>query len=555
MKGRYHLLSLFILSMVLMVPGGDIVTGSYLGQTVFDVQEDITLYNVKERKVGGHPELDIVSLETFDRGTWVDAYLTIVDDISETFGYIYTMSIGGVEVIFDNGTFMVSSQREDDLLDFVEVEVNGQQLHAEVPKLRMDEGDFIINGSASEYILDHTSEITLENYYDSVSGETTNPLAKYQVEATDDRNDVRFSYLDISIRDSPSLDMISMTVERKSAQYALIMEFADPPVNSQFLSYEFGIGSDRFLLTGEEVTTLVGERRPSGHLYDGNTVAIYYSGEAPSPGEVLSGKAREELEGGSWLEDSCPDNNAKQLDIFPCDLGSRFTFAFEFMTLGEGSLMVSTSDLTSDQEWALLKGIDADSDGNVETGEIEGAVAPIKAEILYLPLASVDGSNGITDLDFVMDGIDEDEISLGWECEFDTGLDSGNEVVFSIPPFRHGDLIDPEEEMVLEMYIKVPEGYRIVPGSLEPDGLANHLDQDPNELIVSSSDPADLDLFTTGVNFRIEKIEESNPADDPVAYEDAPTWFFVLAILLVVGIMIWMYIRARKKREEPPEDF
>lgn len=555
MDGRFPVLTASVLLLTALLAYGLIpVDGSYQGQSVLDADDDLILHNVKEKKVSGHPELDIVSLETFDRGTRVEAYLTMLGDVSETFGYIYTMSIGGVEILFDNGTFQITGPEGEDYNNDIDAEVNGQQLTAMVPKLRMEDGDFMINGSATEYILDHTSEKTLENYYDHVEARSTNPISKYQMDVDDERNDVRLSYIDLSEGSGTHIDILSVKIDRSGSLWSMEMEFTGEPASSRFVTYEFGLGQDIFMLQEEELQSLVGTRKPSGHIYDGNSLRITFSGEGPKPGEVIFGLAREDLEGGSWLEDKCPENRRRQLDLFPCDLGRVFSLELEIESIGSGSLSIYTTDLGANTESALWNGMDGDSSGSVETAEVNGVISPVRLGLMDAPLVTVNGRSAVKDLTFSANGMDDGEISLGWDCDIETGSSELDGLTISLTPFRFPDRLDPEDVMDLEISIKVPEGYKIVPDSIEPDIMVNHLGMEPNLITISSRDPQDLDLVTTGLSFNIKKEDQGEQGDEPVIYEDVPRSFYLIVILIAVSVMIFMYVRSRKKSRIPPED-
>jgi hypothetical protein len=558
---RSKLLLLMVVTIISgnLIPWNDGVSGAYNGQSVFDSSSDVIQYTVKERKASGYSELDIISLETFDRGTRVEGFLTLSDDVMDTFGYIYIISIGGVEVIFDNGTVSASSRSDDDLTEDVDLQVNGQQVSVDIPKFIMEDGEIFFIGSATKYVLDHTSEITFENYYDSVEGTSSNPLSKYQADIDDDRNDVRYSYPEPISGDAPHIDIISMGVEKIGNDIQITMILSDDPRSNETISYEFGIGEDRFKLSGEELISLVGTREPVGYGYDERFVSVIVAGPGPFPGEVINGIVKEELDGGSWYEDSCPDQPVSQLDIFPLDMGYDLTFTLTIdETIGEGVLEISTSDLDSSQERALLEAFDKDEDQVVSDEEVSSTMEPVRSGLLENLKIEVNKVSVIDSISFFHGGLNgEGEVTLGWRIVIDTDLKDLGELELSIPPFHQGGSMDPELELKLKMDFKIPAGYKILPSSIEPEGLINKLDVSQRSIELNSNDPTDLVLFSSGIEFKVIRDQgtSSEQEDDPVVYEDVPTWFYVICVLVVLVIMIWMYMRARKKREMPPEDF
>jgi hypothetical protein len=517
--------------------------GAYPDTIVVDAREDVILNEFKERKVSGHSEIDIVSLETFDRVTRVEAYLTMNDDIMDVFGFIYSMSVGGVSIVYDNGTFQVFRDSDQEELDDVDVRVTERQIVAELPKSRL-EGEFLINATAQEYILDYGQDLSFENYFDVVEGGETSTISQYQISAEDPTGDVRFSFIDQSAGSAPHLDIARMEIEDVGGSSRITMSLEGDPAGRD-LEFMIFLGSDGYRIDGSGAHSLPDANRPiNDHQISDIEVTLVLGGDPPSPGEVLRGSSREDLEGGGWLEDSCPDIPFKQLDIFPFGTGETLEMALVIGDDMEGTLTVSSGGYDS----SLVSALDKDGSGAIESNE-EASV--LDAIVLAL---KDDYPVSIDEEEPDNLGVDAD-LSSSLEFSLTTSflLDSLDSIVIGIVPFRTTMPLEEEIFLSVKLTIELPEGYRIVPLTLYPEELGNHMTPDSAKIIFDSEDPVDLDLLSGGISFEVKEDKDEQPQDDEVVYEDVPTWVYVLGILALIAIAL-IIIRSGKRKSPPGDD-
>lgn len=526
------------------------VDGGYQSISVLDGRGDTIAYTFQERRASGYPEIDIISLETLDRITRVEAYLTVRDDIERSFGYIYSMSIGGITISCDNGTVQVFRISDEEIIDDVDVEVTQQQIMAEIPKSIL-EGDFEINASAQKYILDFEDTKTIDNYYDSISGEGASTVSQYQILLEDDTNDIRFSYVDESIQKAEHLDILHIIVKDASDPVSLEMVLAGDALIDPLISYSFTTGEDSFVITdGKE-----DRERSTGSISDveisGSTVRVSFYHEGLKAGETIGGSAKEELPAGEWIEDTCPHSPRTQLDISPPGIGSDIGLSLIISGDGRGELIITTSGYDSDVETGLLDSLDKDQSGHVDEVEKAAFLDPVKEAIETDPIIIVNGRDA--DIDDVTVILDTDG-AMEFTIRIVFTVDVTPEIGIEILPLRENIGSKSGLEMNCEMEISVPEDHRIDPFSLEPFGLGNHISAKGNSVNLISDDPEDLDLFTTGMSFTYKERTVIEPSEDPVVYEDIPQWAYVLGIVILIIAVIVIYRFGRGKRTVP-EDY
>ncbi len=541
------LLSLFILST-------HMAEASYSGQGIYDPAGDVILHSFKERRVSGHEEIDIVSLETFDRVARVEVYLTLDGEIEDTFGYIYSMSIGGVTVIYDNGTFQVFRDRDQKVLDDIEVKATDGQIFAEIPKSEM-EPEFKINATAQEFILDYGSELTFENYYDSVEGEGTSTISKFQLSLADDDNDVRFSFVETDVGEAPHLDIIGMEVTGEGDVTEISMDLSDLSTDHD-MEFTISIGTDRYRITRDEAIPLQDDGRSVlDHTVEQKRVTLRLNGEGPYPGETISGTAKESLADGGWMDDRCPDLPFSQLDLLPYGSGGSLSLSLIINDDGSGSLRISTSDLDHFAEDGLIESADLDSSGSVDADEIETLFAEIITGLKNEPMITSGGESIVGSIVPIHSGIrDTGPLEIGIEVNFNVGLPNDGTVDLDVIPFRSTFPPSDDIEIDLSCSIVLPDGYKILPYTIEPGGLGNHFTSDPGTISLNSNDQGDIDLFTTGFSFEIMKETVREDGEGSVTYEDVPTWAYVLGFIILIGIAV-LIIRSGRIKEPPTEDY
>ncbi|MGA1848260.1 MAG: hypothetical protein ACMUHB_02870, partial [Thermoplasmatota archaeon] len=87
---------LLLLLLISLLPASDISSGERISIT--DSENDVVWSGFTQRKEGGHGEIDIISLKSTESIADVTVVLELDEDISTEMGYLYTISIGGINV-------------------------------------------------------------------------------------------------------------------------------------------------------------------------------------------------------------------------------------------------------------------------------------------------------------------------------------------------------------------------------------------------------------------------------------------------------------------------
>jgi len=521
-----------VMIMVFSGPGN----GVYPGEEILDASLDVLSYSIAEREVQGYGDIDILSLETFDRVYSVDAYLTVRGEVRDDLGYIYSMSVGGVSVIYDNGTVQGMTS-EGDPLDVDAEIVSGNQIHAQIRKTWMDEGDPVLNASAQLFFLDYNGERRFENYYDVVEGDgVVSPVSRYQVSLTDGRNDVRFSFLESARAELPEIDIASLEVSRSGGDVR--MEMRIPGGASPDAVYTFHLGDESFVMREGRLS---GEG--SGPLSDqgveGEVVFIEFRGDI-LPGGTAYCEARMERQDGGWFEDVCPDEPLLFLDIFPFSCGSRVDMELRIDDDLSGEFRVTTSDLPE----GITDAMDGDSSGDLSAEEVDSVFADV---VLGLEEAvRSDGSSVVEDVSVTAG---DDSFTVIMSLALDT-LSS-----IEIVPMR--ELVGGSgPDVELSFTVSLPEGYSVIPDTLRPEGLSNYLTDGSGSISMTSREIGDLSLMANGVSFTVREKTDTT-GNEKVSYEDVPAWAYVLGVLFLAGAAVLVYRIARGRKELPPpgEDY
>lgn len=528
---------------------------SYDGQIILDGRGDVRAYTIEERSASGHEEIDIISLETFERVARVEAYLTMKEDISPDFGYLYTVSVGGVTASYDNGTIMVTRSSDgEDLSDEVDVEIESNQMSMVVQKIIMEDGNLEINGSAVEYLLDSGSELTQENYYDVVKGEGSESVTPYQVSLKDSEGDVKFNFIEMGSGSDPDIDIIRMEANPRGDSIILKMYLEGTPFAEGSEEYTFVIGDSSYRYDPTSVRQMEGTFSTiEDHGISDNSVFIEVRGPVLEPGILVHGSSRIEEGEGGWQEDICPDRKDFQLDLFPFATGGIVDMSLSIDSTGEVEMSISTYDYDPALESLIVDSCDIDSSGNVDAAEVDSILDPLIEGLEKTPPISF-GQGVEATIEYMHEGLtDGSELRITMRASMTIDLYMEDSIDVDISSFRSSLESIPEEDLQVDLFITLPADWEIMPLSISPEQLGNHLSLDKRTMEMNSKDPSAIDLMGGGINFEFRYDPEEEPQQDPVVYEDVPSWVYVLIGLVILGIAV-IIIRFSWKREKPPED-
>jgi hypothetical protein len=524
-------------------------------QVILDGRDDVILYRIRERSASGQEDIDIVSLETQERITRVEAYLNLKTDISSDLGYLYTLSIGGISTTYDNDTFsIVRISDGEDLSGEVDAEVSGRRMSVTLPKSVLTEGNREINGSAVKYTL--ASGKFEEYYFDIVEGFGQGTVTPYQVSLDDPDGDVRFSFVEAGTGSDPGIDIIRMVIKKSGQWLEIGMFLAGTPFTSGTEVYRFLLGDRIFFYDIEGViqetgegTSVVNHRQESNALY----IELEYS--SPATGILIGGRSRSEGEEGAWQEDSCPERSDFQLDVFPFATGSTLDVLFRISETGEAELKISSYDYDPALESLIVESCDLDSSGAVEVEEMDHLLKPIEMSLMETPLLMINGEAPEMVVVFNHSGIlDSSSLRIDLAVSISAGGSGKEERLVEILPLREVSAEVRDDEILSDLYIELPEGMVILALTISPGELGNHLSIDRRTIETSSTGATDFNSITAGISFEVKEKPPEEETENNVAYEDVPWWVYVVAVVIVL-IVFLMAIRFTLRKDPPPEDY
>jgi hypothetical protein len=284
-----------------------------------------------------------------------------------------------------------------------------------------------------------------------------------------------------------------------------------------------------------------------------NSVFLEVRGPVLEPGALVHGSSMAETEVGGWQEDACPDRKDFQLDLFPFATGGNVDMSLSIDSTGGVEMSVSTYDYDPSLESLIRDSCDMDSSGNVDDGEVDSFLDPLIEGLEKTPPISFAQGSDVT-IEYLHQGLtDASDLRVTMSASMTIDLDREDVIDVDVSPFRPSLDSIPEEDIEVLLLIVLPPDWEMLPLSISPELLGNHLSLDKGTIEIRSEDPSAIDLLGGGINFEIRYDADEQAQADPVVYEDVPPWVYVLLGLVVLGIAV-IIIRFSWKRERPPED-
>jgi len=224
-------------------------------QEIVDDEDDVLCYENVEEEVGGHSDIDLVSLVTEEVVNEVKATLSVKGKISDDEEINYYMMIGNIEIFYYDGEAEVwdINDFEDEELDDIDVTVSGSTITALIPTERLSKTDFEISASAAEYGEDDFEEFT--SFSDSIPDESDDDLFPdggnrgpilnpFDKSYEDEEGDVVKQYMkETVVSDHEHIDIVSLEVtESESDELDVILKMAGPVSLSLDVSYMIFVG-------------------------------------------------------------------------------------------------------------------------------------------------------------------------------------------------------------------------------------------------------------------------------------------------------------------------
>jgi hypothetical protein len=550
-----------LLLLISILPASDITSGERISLT--DEEEDVVWSGFTQRKAGGHGEIDIISLESKESITDITVVLGMAEDISAEMGYLYTVSIGGIHVSYQEGTFEV--WRWDNAVepvDNVQTGIAQDEITVVLSKSKV-QSPLVLNATAQMYLIDWVTGRTKENYFDKVGnfdeGSRAPAIGDYEFAYTDPEGDVYVSYRDEDIVDEPGLDIISVHVDRGD-EVQVSLELGGPPEMEDVTRYiivmghlwvEISAGSARVYRDDRlEMTTDVD--------LSGNTMLV----EVPlslfeEDLGIIVAMAKREIDRDTYIIDQLPDDLSSVSELLPFAPGSRREIDIHVSSPSNVVMTRSYGGFSQAAAEAVRGSIDADGDGYVSSAEAEEIFPPVGGEGEeddHLSDLRMDGRTGsltirVDHSGLIGDIYSNEDLSITWAFNFTFTPGSGDShsLDVDIDYLDPGILIPSDEPMEEEVYrvkIWMGQGWRIDVLTLEPPELSNSADLQGTSVDHEFSGEDARDFDSGSIEFDMIRVSDSGETDDDeVEDDDGPTWLYIMIlfvmILVVAGAVMW----------------
>ncbi|MGA1873300.1 MAG: hypothetical protein ACMUHY_06470 [Thermoplasmatota archaeon] len=556
----------FLLATALLIALPEVSASETISLT--DGIDDVMRTGYVDTRIGGNPELDIVSLASSESISDVTVVMSCSGNIEDSVGYLYTITVSGIHISYQEGAFDVwrigsEIQRVDNVL----TDVSGSEMSVIVKKTSIL-GDFIINCTSNRYAVDWTQGAASESYYDR-AGEIEGasrapPVGGYTKTYEDPEGDVRLIYLDIEPVEEDGLDIIGVTMN-VDQDIEIILELGDDPLTGGDTTYTVYMLNSRIIWTAGEAR-LVREDEPSSSLesdVDGSVITIDIPSdriEGELGGVVV--QARRTVDESTYEEDLLPDDPYTISELLPFPPGSARSLSL--IVNGPRNILMerSYSGFSAQAEEDIRNSMDADDDGSVSEGEVEDFLEATLVSILsdHIEDLTVDGRTGDMAVTLMHEGLvgsvgSGAPVVITWSMNFtfDIRGEGPHMIELGIEHFDPRLLPSPgigEEEARYDVIIEVSQGWSVNPLSLEPPELANDMDLAGRSIEHSRSGEDAREFDAGSIRFRIGPVTDQDDDDDTEGEVDEDlTWLYVLILVIMVvviaGIVIW------SRREEP----
>ncbi|MBN1539092.1 MAG: hypothetical protein JW939_03025 [Candidatus Thermoplasmatota archaeon] len=567
MKNReYHGTSVSILSVTvillvlpLMAMSCSLDASGVEVMSVSDEPGDVMRTGYVETKVGGNPELDIISLTSSESISELTIIMELAADLEQEVGYLYTITVSGIHVSYQEGeleVWRIGSELQP--IDSVLTDVTGNEMTVIVKKTAIM-GPFVMNGTSNRYVVDWSKGMTSESFFDlvgEVEGSRAPTVGDYTKSYSDPRGDVRLLYLDVEHVEEDGLDILGVTLQG-SEDLEIVLELADAPIREDQVRYVVYLLDLRVVwsMGVAELQREGGGRTEITSEVNGSTLSMTipsgaFSGE---PGGIVVQTIRT-INDDTYVQDLLPDEPYTISELLPFPPGSAREITLDVKGPDNIVMRRSYSGFSPQVERDIRGSMDQDGNGYLEAGEVEEYLSSTLESILSMHSSDlrIDGGTGELEVALYHSGLEgqvdgDERVLIGWTMNFTFEV-FGNgpyELELDIDHFDPSLLPSPimggEEESYV-VGVAVAEGWSIDPLSIEPAELANFMDIDGRSIDYQITGVQAREFDAGAIAFDLRKDE--GPMDDDIDQDDDDLiWLYIVILLFMVaviaGIILW----------------
>ncbi|MGA1819826.1 MAG: hypothetical protein ACMUHU_02335 [Thermoplasmatota archaeon] len=532
--------------------------------TLTDEVDDVLRTGYVDTKVGGNPELDIESLSSTETISDVTVVMRCTADLEESIGYLYTITVSGIHVSYQEGAFDVwKIGSEFQRIDNVLTDVTANEMKVTLKKTSII-GDFVMNCTANRYAVDWTKGATSESYYD-VCGQfdegTRAPVGGYTKDFDDPKGDVRLVYLDVEPVEEDGLDIIGLTLE-VAGDIDLTLELGDEPLSGEDVEYVVYLLGSMVVWSAGEAEMLVEGEPPSSldSEVSGSSITLNIPSEMVTSelGGVVV-QARRTIDDDTYLQDLLPNDPYTISELLPFPPGSARSISLEVRSPDNIVMERSYYGFSAQAREDIRASIDADMDGSIAEGEVEDFLDDTLVGIIseHASDLTVDDRSGGLDVELRHEGLvgstgSGDEIVITWVLNFtfDTGTGEDHVIDLEIDHFDPRLLPSPgfgEEEATYLVKVSIAPGWSIEPLTLEPAELANDMALEGRHIQhrITGAEAREFDAGSIGFKIR----EASDILDDDDTGGDVGedlTWLYILILVVMVIVIAVIVVWSRR---------
>jgi hypothetical protein len=530
------------------------------GIVITDDPGDVIRTGYVDMEVGDNEEIDIISLRSTETITDVTVVLECAEDITDEVSYLYTITVSGIHISYQDGVFEVWRLGSDfQPVDNVQTGVAGNEITAILKKTAIG-SELILNATTNFYALDWTKGATTESYYDMV-GDFENgqgsAVGDYTQTYSDDSGDVRVIFLDERPSDEDGMDIISISVDQRT-DIELQLELGGDPIIEGSAVYTVFLGKSK-------VKWSEGEGRfypeDEGSLeidtsYEDNLITITLPGEYFEEGvSGLIVRSRWDIDENTFIQDLLPDDPHSISELLPFPTGLRRELEIRILSPGNVIMKRTYSNFPSQAKEDIRSSIDTNDDGEVDGPELDGFLDGLESDILSSDHDGdliLDMRTGEMELSIDHSGLigsvgSYSEIEIGFLMEFTFQTTEVWDLRYDIEieffqPGITGSLRLEDSENQYIVSVVVGSGWEIDPVALKPAELSNFLSSNGTfiEYELTGEDARDFDPGSISIGIRIkDQIDD----DDEIEGEEDLTWLYVIILiimlLIVAGLLLW----------------
>lgn len=533
-----------------------------------DGEDDVMLHGYRTVQTGDHPEIDILSLSSSASLQSITIELTMDDDVTDGFGYTYSITASGVNVVYQEGMFMawrwVGEAQE---LDNVQTGVNGPVITAIVPRTLI--GSELVLNATNQYLppADPDTEGP-ETYFDKAGemegGGGSPGVGGFEKDIDDESGDVALRYWAVSPTDDENLDITAFRMEHISGAVKFELTLAGKVEDHPKVNYTLYGGGMEVRYTNGEGFRMVGgaEYRIDDVVVEDGRLEIEVETDSDESSVGLAFAAAIRLTGGgSFIIDTVPEDPYSSTELLPFAPGNSEKVVIEVASEDSAVMRRTFSGFTADGSFSIRSAADSDRDGSVSEVEAVDLFRETFQEVRtgHGTAVKMDGRTGELVLDLDTLGLtgavgSADDIEITWTLNYSFSVPVEGSHTFEVdypadplPGMGAGDRTDPERE--LELRIILGEGLRFHPLTLRPEELANSMNVDADRIEYAVSGEEVDDFHLGELRFDFSRDAERDDDDDAASVdgEDEELWPFILILMAMIAVMVGIYIWSRTR--------